>query len=246
MARIKLMVAVFLMLGCLVSCDDDDDNRVTSPTTVTGSGTFVTEARTMSPFSAVSLNTVGDVVITQGAVQACTLTVDDNILPYIETVVSGGKLNINARSNVSIQDFDLTVKLVMTDIYDLGIEGVGSITGSNQVQSDRLRLAVEGVGSIYMDIDVDSVETSGTGVGSILLQGTAIKHRSYMMAVVNMNAFDLITDTTTINITGEGNAEVHATDYLGVTITGVGSVYYRGNPRIDATITGVGQLVDAN
>lgn len=61
----------------------------------------------------------------------------------------------------------------------------------------------------------------------------------------NILAFDLISETTIISLSGTGKAEVYVDQLLDVTITGAGSVYYKGKPTIIQNITGSGSLIDA-
>ncbi len=57
-----------------------------------------------------------------------------------------------------------------------------------------------------------------------------------------LNAFDLMTEETTVSILGNGNAEVHASVALDVTIGGNGNVRYKGNAQPSTHITGNGNI----
>jgi hypothetical protein len=58
-----------------------------------------------------------------------------------------------------------------------------------------------------------------------------------------LNARDLITEETGLNISGSGAATVHASEKLQVEIVGVADVNYYGNPKkIDKQIIGIGNL----
>jgi len=72
------------------------------------------------------------------------------------------------------------------------------------------------------------------------------RHESVHSGAGNLNAFELISEETTVNLSGAGKAEVYANQLLNVTITGAGSVYYKGHPAIAKTITGSGNLIDSN
>jgi len=61
---------------------------------VAGSGKVVTEPRTVSGFSRVSLSGSGQVFIDRTGAESVTVTTDDNLLPYIRTEVRDGTLEL--------------------------------------------------------------------------------------------------------------------------------------------------------
>src|SRR5262252_10451573 len=66
---------------------------------VAGSGKIVTEPRTVSDFSAVSLSGSGHVIVEQTGTESLTVTADDNLLPYIKTEVHGNTLELGLKDN---------------------------------------------------------------------------------------------------------------------------------------------------
>src|SRR5712671_8217893 len=81
-----------------------------------GSGKIITEPRTVSGFSKVSLSGSGQVVIEQTGMESLTVTTDDNLLPYIKAEVHGDTLELgstNSMPNIRPTNeiiFRLTVK----------------------------------------------------------------------------------------------------------------------------------------
>jgi hypothetical protein len=85
-----------------------------------------------------------------------------------------------------------------------------------------------------------------SGAGNIVLVGKVGTYQITHSGAGNILAFDLISETTIISLSGTGKAEVYVDQLLDVTITGAGSVYYKGKPTIIQNITGSGSLIDAN
>lgn len=233
---------VFMILG--LSCSDDD-NPVSSEDII-GSGNLVTEELTLADFHSVRFTIVGDINLTSGAAQAVSITVDDNIIDHIVTSVEDGVLTISSNPNAAMSEYDLTFDLTMTDLNELELIGVGNITGVNGFQVDSAGINLQGVGNIYLDLDADYLHTIHGGVGNILLIGSVTKHVCEYPGVGQINAFEFISDTTIISLSGVGDASVYANDYLDVNISGSGSLLYKGNPTIVQEITGLGQIIDAN
>ena len=241
---ITLIVAL-VSLG--LSCSDSDDERdPTGSTAITGSNVMAVESRTVATFDEVTLSAVGDVSITIGTPQSGTVTVDDNIMPYLQTVLSGSRLKIRIQAGITATDYDLTVGNVVAAIEALTLAGVGNLTVQGQVQTGHIDLTLAGVGNIVLDSETDRLNSLLAGVGNFVLTGSTQHHACVIGGSGDLSAFGLTADTCQVTIAGEGNAQVHAADHLDVVIAGIGTVYYHGQPTLVTTITGTGSVVDAN
>jgi hypothetical protein len=234
---------VFIALG--LSCSDDD--KSVTPSTTKGSGDLITVNRDLPDFHSLVNATVGHIFLTSGASQSVAITVDDNIIDHILTTVTNEGLVIQIAPGSNISDYTLTIAITMTDLESITLEGVGDITGQNAFQVDSIEVTMMGVGSINLEMEADYLNTSHiSGVGNHTFSGSADKHECAHTGVGNIQAFNLITDTTEIDLSAVGNAEVFVNNYLNVHIGASGSVYYKGNPTIHQSGTGSGQVIDAN
>ncbi|MFC2170290.1 head GIN domain-containing protein [Acidobacteriota bacterium] len=231
---------LFLFISCKKSPTDS------SSETIIGSGNLVTQVLQLALFHSVDLKTVGKVNITQGNAQEISITISDNLLEYIQTIVSNGLLTIDVEPGKRFSNFDLTVNLTMTDLEELSNSGAGSINGINLLKVDSLRVSLDGTGNINLQIGTDQVESSLSGAGNIVLSGTSNTQQIELSGAGSLQAFDLTTETTTIILSGAGKVEVSVYQMMDVTISGAGSVYFKGSPTIIQNITGPGSLVNAN
>lgn len=240
----SLVVSCSVLVLLIISCKENA--TVSSPDIIIGSRSLVTEGRSLNNFYSVDLTTVGTVNITYGTVQEASVTVNENILEYITTIVSNGKLIIGVEPGKQFQNLNLTVNLTMTDLEELSNNSAGSINGKNKFRADSVRLVLNSAGNISLELESDQLNSSLSGAGNIVLSGEVSKHQVELSGAGNILAFDLTTETTVINLSGAGKAEVRNSQLLDVTISGAGSVYYKGNPTIIQNITGSGSLIDAN
>jgi len=238
------MAACALIILLIISCKETPTSS--SSEIIIGSGTLLTEVRSLAPFHSVDLYTVGKVNVTYGNVQEVSVTANDNILEFVQTTVSNGKLIIDLEPGNRFSDLNLTLDLTMTDLEELSNSSAGLITGKNKFIVDSVSLDLSGAGEISLELEADQLNSSLSGAGNIVLSGTVSSHRVEHSGVGNLLAFDLITATTIINLSGVGRAEVYVNQLLDVTISGVGSVYYKGHPTIIQNITSSGSLIDAN
>ena len=242
----RLMFSTFAVL-VLMSCTIVEDSISHDPSDrIRGSGDLITEVRTLPDFHSVHISTAGKVNVTYGTKQQASVTVDDNVLEYITTTVSDGRLDIGVWHGVQLSRFSLTVNLTMTDLEELSASSAGSFVGKNKFKADFVAFALSSAGDISLDIEADQVNSSLSSAGDLFLTGTANKHQAVLSSAGDLHAFNLITNTTTVIVSSAGDAEVFANDLLDVTISSVGSVYYRGYPRIRQHISSLGKLINRN
>lgn len=246
MTRKILTCLIAASLFFCLSCSDDDDNG-TDPQRLTGSGDLATVERTLPGVHSVSLITVGTVTVARGSQQSVEITLDDNLLEYLETEVADGELRIKFDAAVNPQDFELRVELTMTDLEALSLVGVGTVSTTNLFQVDSVYVSLTGVGTVNLEVDTDKLVSVLTGVGTVALSGEAENMKVTHSGVGNLAAFGLQAEDATITQTGVGDSQVYVNGHLDVTITGAGSVFYKGSPEFGTiTVTGVGQLINAN
>ncbi|MFH2144032.1 MAG: head GIN domain-containing protein [Bacteroidota bacterium] len=237
---ILFVIPIFISLSC------QDDSNPASTNTINGSGTLITTAPSLPAFNSVIMAAFGTVEITMGASQAVSITVDDNILEHLEYEVDHGILTISPMPDANISNYDLTVELAMTDLESVTLSGIGNIISTNAIEESSVEANLTGIGNIILTLNVDQFNSILTGIGNVIPSGTAARHHCIHSGTGNMSGFDLITDTTSIILSGTGNSQVYVSDYLSINLTGTGSVYYKGRPSMNIVVTGIGNIIDAN
>jgi hypothetical protein len=242
----RTIIALSGILLILGACSDSN-RHINSPNyTVYGSGDLITETLYLGNFNSITVNTVATVNLTRGENRETVLTVDDNIREYLEIVAYDGCLFVSTSDNVNLDEFTVIMDITIPRLENVVINGVCDVVGQNRFVGDYLYLVLNGVGYIYLDLDIYEVRSDLNGVGNVELSGTAVNQIANVSSVGNLNAFELVTDTTYVAANSVGNAHVFVDDYLRAIIGSLGSVYYRGHPVVSQTIEGRGRVVDAN
>ncbi len=235
------MGLIVVLSGC-----SEESTGPGDPGRVYGSGNIVTETRDLEEFSSLRLEMAGTVTVELADSQSVSVSVDDNILEYVETVLRADTLVIRVRNNAQLTEYDLDIALAMADLTALLCPGVGTIRSSSEIDVDALRVSILGVGSVVLDVTVDRLETFMPGFGTLDYTGTAAQHTISISGTGTVSAYNLATADCNIDISGSGSVLVTAVNTLDVSISGAGTVYYKGNPTITDTISGDGQIIDAN
>ncbi|MBC8402986.1 MAG: DUF2807 domain-containing protein [Candidatus Marinimicrobia bacterium] len=134
-----------------------------------GHAGLVTEERAVSEFNAVKLRGTGTVYLSQGNEETLTIEAAEDILPYIESRVSGYTLILGKKRNFRGwgRTGPINYHLKMKDIAGLNISGSGNII-SEKVKSDELSLHISGSGDYEASkLKSDQVDVSVSGSGDV-------------------------------------------------------------------------------
>ena len=231
-AFLGLAVIVLTITGCII---------VINGKSVQGSGNIITQEREVSEFSKVHLKGSGKVFLTPGEKQSLEIKTDDNVLPLIETDVSGNKLTIS-HGNHHLRPTSFEVYITLENLEGVRISGSGDIIGKGRFVTDTLYAEISGSGDMNLEVETGLLETKISGSGSIHLSGKAQDYRVSISGSGEINAFDVQAETVSVKISGSGDCRVHAAESLDAKISGSGDVYYKGRPRINTKISGSGSL----
>ena len=220
MSTNTLCLFIFILLTGLTACIAVDEKPVQ---TISGSGNVITENREVSRFTAVTLQGQGKVMIDQTGSESLRITADDNIMPYLETVVKGNTLYLRTTENaVFTKTTDLTYHITAATLDSVELSGTGSFT-INDLDTETWRVTLPGAGSITVSGQTTAQTVKMDGAGSYFAE-------------------NLVSEQATIESSGAGTAVVQVSDTLDVTINGLGKVEYIGNPEVTKEINGVGSV----
>ena len=206
-----------------------------------GSGNIITEEREVSAFNKIHLKGSGKVFLTPGEKQTLVIKTDDNIMPLIETDVSGNKLSISD-GNHHLRPTSFEVYITLENLEGVRISGSGDIIGKGRFVMDTLDTEISGSGDMDLEVETGLLETKISGSGSIHLSGKAEDYTVSISGSGKINAFDVDAKHVSVKISGSGDCRVSTSESLDAKISGSGDVYYRGRPQINAKISGSGSL----
>lgn len=226
---ILLLAAVMAESGCMeYECER-------------GSGNVETITRSIEPFHSLDSRISGNVFIEQRG-SSLRIEAEDNILPLLETTVENGVLIVRAEKCIRPQK---TIKIYagMEEVRSLSLSGSGNITGTTPIDSENLDLAITGSGDIELETNTSSLKSLISGSGNVFLKGNASSHEIDIEGSGNVDAPELRTEVTRVNIIGSGNANVYADRELDTNISGSGKAFYGGNPEeFNMQVSGSGEV----
>ncbi len=233
---------------------------------VIGSEHIKSESRAVASFTQVDLAGSGSMTIQQGSVESLTVTAEDNILPYIHTDVSNGRLTVGENTGffagIFIPREPIHYQLTVTGLDTLIISGSGSITvdtintpnlfleigGSGEidiahVSTSELDTSIGGSGSVNLpDVTTNSVVSKIGGSGAVSLIGQAQDVKVIVGGSGSFHARGLSSTTADVTIGGSGDVTLTVSSTLHVTVSGAGNVTYCGNPVVTQSVSGSGTI----
>ena len=210
---------------------------------IRGSGTLASETRAVSGFDEVAVFGFGEVFIDVNGTEGLTVEADENLLPYLTTEVSGGRLELGVEPNYQLSPTqDVVYHISAAALTGITVRGSGDVKADG-VNAEQFSISITGSGDVATSGSVvGEYAVAISGSGDVEPSGTSGSLDVQINGSGDYHGEGLVTSEAAIGISGSGSAVVNATEHLSVRITGSGDVEYLGNPTLDQTITGSGDI----
>jgi hypothetical protein len=215
---------------------------------VHGNGVIKTEERPVSSFKEVEAAGNIQLIVSQGDLKPVKLESDENILSYIEVIQQGDRIIIKTKESVNlIPSGDLKVYVTSPTYKSIEVSGSSDIIGATKITSgDELSLEASGAGDIKMEVDAPKITAGISGSGSIDLKGQAKDLDINLTGAGHAYCYGLMTENTSVDISGAGSAQVFASVKIKADISGAGNISYKGNASVSQQISGAGSVNKAD
>lgn len=213
-----------------------------APNCIQGTGAVQSKTLEIANFSHIYLNDNVVVYITQGEAQKVEIKAHENIIPLLNTKVSGDEWEIKLEDCVaSAQEVEIHVTTAGLDHIE--VEGSGSLSSTNTLKGEVMSIQLNGSGDISLDLQVKELDTELNGSGDLQLKGSTKQHDIELDGSGDIVADGLSSDVVNIQVNGSGDVRVDVSYEINVDVNGSGDVYYKGEVKnIRSDINGSGNL----
>jgi hypothetical protein len=210
---------------------------------ITGQGPMMEEEYHFQKFKNIEVDVNANVYLTQSYFQPILIKGQLNILDNLIVTLENETLKINYIESVNTHE-RLEIFISLPTLENLSTARGAFISSANAFASNHLVFQVYGSGTINMNVDFASlIRSRVTGTGRIVLNGKAEMLDVVINGSGSVSTSTLITQHSTVNITGSGKCEVNSHEELSVNINGNGKVFYAGNPTtVNSSLSGNGEL----
>jgi hypothetical protein len=263
-----LVLAVLFLLSGMLACNITIGNGSYSSNSIRGSGNEVEETRQISNVTSVELATIGTLHLTIGDSENLRIEAEDNLMDYLQTNVSQGRLVIETQNGVNLQptrpiDYYLTV----TELNSLAISSDGDIetgdlvSGSfstsisssgdmtiSSLDCDSLRVQSSSSGNTEISqLNAASVNVTISSSGNVAIRGGQVPAQDIRISSSGeYQANDLASSTADINISSSGDATVRVSDQISGRLSSSGNIYFIGSPSVRVSATSSGKVTQIN
>lgn len=217
---LTLLISFAILSSCTYS-----DGKVTR-----GDGKVVTSAFALEDFDEIDLQGGFNVVLIQGSNLEAVIETDENLMELLNVEVRGKTLYVSTTRDVVLKPTRMNLTITYPALRGITVGGACKIESEDVIQSEDLRFDISGAAEIDLAIVAEVLRTELAGAGSISFEGKVREHYVDLAGASSLEAKDLITEVTEIDLSGAGSATIHATQKLKAHLSGVGSIKYYGNP----------------
>jgi len=208
---------------------------------VSGRGALETYTINVGDFTEVRVELLCDILYSSAPSDSVTLEIQPNLMKHVIVEESGGVLTVRAARNIRWSGSTRTPMLnISTPALDrVSHAGAGSFRTIDPIVADSFSLSIAGAANSKAELDVNKLAVSLAGAGEIELSGRADVADMGIAGAGKLDALDLQTMDSTIDIAGVGTVRVSCAEKLRVVAGGVGTVEYRGSPVVDISRGGL-------
>jgi hypothetical protein len=260
--RIKMKKGIIFIIPAIValtSCSLFDD-------CIEGNGNVVTEERSAEPITAIANSTSFQVIYVRDDDYSITVEAESNILPYIETKIKGGSLEVKTIRGTHCLRCSVTPVITVTapfisELINSGsgdfvadpLEGeevkiISSGSGNivaGEISTGDLRIIISGSGDVTTDYAVtESFSITLSGSGDLDVIGEAGNGKFIVSGSGSVYADEFSIDEARVTLSGSGSVHALVNVSLDAIISGSGNIYLYGDPEVSLIRTGSGRIIN--
>ncbi|WP_430409460.1 head GIN domain-containing protein [Kordia sp.] len=214
---------------------------------IKGNGKMTTITRTTSDYDVVAVAGSFDVELVSGREGKITLEGESNLLEYVQTEVSNGKLKIKTKKGYNLRVSNgkkLVITVPFKDLESVALSGSGDVyTKDATIKAGNFKMALAGSGDIILDVDAKDLKMAVSGSGDMTARGNADNAEVKLAGSGDIHAYKLKANNVVVSLAGSGDIRVYAENSLKARVAGSGDITYKGRPsKEDTKVAGSGSI----
>lgn len=188
---------------------------------VKGSGVTAVEKRDVSGFKSIKAGGAIEIEIVAQKEYSVEVEADDNLLQFVETKVSGSRLEISTSERLKMK------KPVRVRISAPNIEAI-DISGATKVS--------------LSDVSNESLNVEASGASKVNVTGSSKKLIVELSGASRLDAENLQAVQASIDASGASSASVAVSEDLKADLSGASKVTYAGDPQLTKSTSGASKV----
>jgi len=243
---IAAIIVMLAITGLLLGCDE------LTKETITGSGNLETTEFELSGFSKLDVSHSFEVAVTRSDSYSVSITVDDNLLDYLDIKRSGDTLIIHLDIGYNYRNTTQLATVAMPDLHSVTLSGASAanigafssnnpidsrLSGSSSIDFDDLKAGdadfdLSGSSRVTGSLRVTDCEFDLSGSSRITLDGSGDELSAHASGSSRLNLDDFEVSDADIRLSGSSSATVNLSGTLDVSASGSSHLRYVGDPTL--------------
>lgn len=195
-----------------------------------GNGNVITEERSVEQdFEKVRGSSGIDVYLTEGSENKIVVEADENLLEFIETNISNGKLTIRSSKNIG-RSKAKKVHVTYTKLSSVEASSGADVIGKSVIKSETLNLDSSSGADLEVEVFAKELYAETSSGADIQVSGKASNIYANASSGSELNAKDLITLNCNAKASSGADIVVTVKDKINAKASSGGDVRYYGDP----------------
>jgi len=201
---------------------------------------------TVTPFTGVEATGMFTIHLSQGENHEVTIDADQRILPNVSVEVVGDMLvlrDVGTARNITRIEARITAPYFMK----LQAGDLVSFSSEQPLRSPLLYLDGRNASRFDLQVETEKLTTNLSGASRASLQGIATVHSAILSGSAKVDALNLETVSTEVDISGASNASVLAATIISGRASGASQLTIKGNPVLqNIELSGMASVENLN
>lgn len=149
----------------------------------------------------------------------------------VEVVNKNGQLKVRMPFPKLLSGNNLSIKLYFKRIETIDVNEGSIVSSKETFKQTAFDLSAQEGARVEVTLDVDKLKVSSVSGGIVNVSGSATNQTASLGAGGFLEAKNLKTDQTTVNVSAGGKAEVNASTLVDAKVSAGGSIYVYGKPK---------------
>jgi Putative auto-transporter adhesin, head GIN domain len=156
-----------------------------------------------------------------------------------------GVLEISHEGTTSLINEKVEISVHTPIVGELHVNGSGSLLVQSKFSGDakRINLRVNGSGMLKALVNTPAIDAVLVGSGDLEIIGETKELNLSVKGSGNYKGYNLLSETTIVNVSGSGNAKVYGSTLIDATVNGSGNIYYIGTGNLNKSLNGSGEII---
>jgi hypothetical protein len=171
------------------------------------------------------------------------VTVDDNIVEYLDVATRGNRLHIRLKPSHNLNRVTLKAVVTLPELTSLKLSGASSGRMEGWRSPNAMDIDVSGASRLQGEIESGDLRLALSGTSRAALKGSAGNLRLNASGASRADVDQLLVKDANVEISGSSYAAIHASGKLRASASGASTVLYVGEPTaVDAQTSGASSV----